>query len=230
MEETRCLAPVILLPTTGRSATKRTIRALAANELAKKPIVRIFWCCKKMQIKESAGNPWLCKELCRGRHVYGTDCKGRDMSLQKRDRRCDCSKINMEKWSCWSDLVTNRYFLFVYERWIRPLWTGRKWQELPDFPISDTTLPSCESILIHYQVQAGHAGTWVTAGNILMQTVMTGWIWFPIKTGKHLIVTYDFLQDHENAKSDTKSQFLSVLCGYWTNWKQETDLIPDKSH
>lgn len=53
MEETRSLAPVILFTYNRPEHTKRTIEALAANELAAETDLYVFSdAAKKMQIKE----------------------------------------------------------------------------------------------------------------------------------------------------------------------------------
>lgn len=118
MEETRSLAPVILFTYNRPEHTKRTIEALAANELAAETDLYVF---------SDAAKKDADKGKVQEIRDYVKSVQGfRQVELTAREQNYGLAKNVIEGVTAIvnkygkvivleDDLVTNRYFLFVYE-------------------------------------------------------------------------------------------------------------------
>ena len=195
MEETRSLAPVILFTYNRPEHTKRTIEALAANELAAETDLYVF---------SDAAKKDADKGKVQEIRDYVKSVQGfRQVELTAREQNYGLAKNVIEGVTAIvnkygkvivleDDLVTNRYFLLFMndglDRYHERTESDRNHRVLPFRGYFFPTRVS--PILTRSQAQAGRGRPGATAGSISMRTATTGRIWFPIKNcAKHLIMT-----------------------------------------
>lgn len=236
MEETRCLAPVILFTYNRPEHTKRTIQALAANELAEETDLYVF---------SDAAKKDADKGKVQEIRDYVKTVQGfRHVELTAREQNYGLAKNVIEGVTAIvnkygkvivleDDLVTNRYFLLFMNDGLDRYEQEKKVTGITGFShFGDTFSYPCES---YFNTLSGTSWSWGTWSDRWKYFDADCDDWTDMVSDKKLRKafnydnTYDFYKIMKMQKTDTKTNSWAIRW-YWTNFrKQGLILSPTKS-
>lgn len=236
MEETRSLAPVILFTYNRPEHTKRTIEALAANELAAETDLYVF---------SDAAKKDADKGKVQEIRDYVKSVQGfRQVELTAREQNYGLAKNVIEGVTAIvnkygkvivleDDLVTNRYFLLFMNDGLDRYQNEQKVTGITGFShFGDTFSYPCES---YFNTLSGTSWSWATWSDRWKYFDADCDDWTDMVSDKKLRKafnydnTYDFYKIMKMQKTNEKTNSWAIRW-YWTNFrKQGLILSPTKS-